>query len=1855
MKISVFKTAILGTLLILSRNTYACNVTPSLNLSNNHTCGLPGVIQYQNSSTGSTVSQSKFWWKINSILQNDTILGRDSGVFILSKPGVNVIKLFVKDSAGCIDSVSSNITVTTSAKTIKDMNFNYTHNPVWMNCLQFITDPDTFNVAVESNDTLKKLKIFWGDGSMDTTGADVNPNTPKTHMFMSLGIFTVKIVTQNGACTDTVYGKVFNQRQPTAGVIGPTSGSNRGCVPHVMKIVNNSYNISDNTNFFVEWGNGDSETLPYTAYNDTLTHLYTKGVCSGIIKITATNVCGSSFTTWNPIDISEKDKARWTVTSTCDPVQDHIFYNVSVDKYCLMPDVKEYFWDFGDGTTVGWTTSKAPQYHKFATEGDFMVRLIVKTACGNDTFEDVVRVYYKPTAQFIFDVNDDCQPVNGIFTDTSKGREYTRLWTITELNNIYTSTDSVVNYQFTQGGVHTVKLKVSNQCGVDSLVQTVSVKDKPSASFASITSTCVPVTVNFNNTSTSYFTQVNYEWDFGDGTSSTLKNPASKVYATEGAYTIRLVVKDSCGNDTFYRSFNAYGLPQAFLNGDTTACTFDSLVLRNHSINSNTFNFDFGDNSTLTTNDTGVVKHLYTSFGNFTIRIIAGTGAGCLDTAYHTVYIKPGAKADFGINQNFACAPAIFKFNNQSIYGQNYSWFANGHQVSNSNTLSDTLINSDSTIIRIKLIATSNSSCQSDSIEKVIFTAKNPTAVIANPGAGCGPFAVQFNNQSSNYSNSFWDLGNGSTSTNNNPSSTYAHAVTKDTTYLVQLRVRNWLGCSDSTTNTLNVYPAPKADFDALTYEGCGPFAAQFTNMSSTNNSDLFSTLTHQWDFNDGQTSNNSDPSHTFNPSTIKDTIYKVKLKVVSINGCVDSINKNIRVFPIPSVKFTPDKVSGCALLPVAFNNQSSPKDTGKINIMSFQWTSGNGAIANTQNFNSTYNASILGDTVYQVKLIGTSEHGCKDSMTFNVTVHPNPIASFEPNQKEACTPFKVSSINQSVSKDGGPLSHSWDFGNTFKSSNENDSSLYINNSNSDMIFTINYIAISQYNCRDTANRNVVVHPKPIAKMSVSSKKLCAPANVVLFDQSTNAFDYYWGEGSYNVFGPNNSQTMNFQGLNLFDSLYIVKHAVTSQYGCLSDTVYEQILVMGRPEANFELSKDSTCAKEKINMINTSLGGYRYNWNFGDNTANSNLVNPKHNFPINNSSFEDTAYTVTLIVSSTANCKDTASKVAYLVAPPKEKIVLDKPLGCTDLTVTFTHQSTRFSTLFWDFGDNSPIDIFDTVVHTYVNPFGDLTMQPKVALHRERFNCLDTTYTSLMVYPKPVADFRTQRNDPCDAGKYQFINKSKNNNSNQWLFDDGTIVNVSSFSTILPASEFKDTFYNVKLYVKNAYQCVDSNDQIIKVKPKLKISFEKDAEMACEKGVVQFTNKSSNAERYFWKFGDGGLSNEVNPKYVYNQFGTYKITLYGYDKDGCVDSSKSAGVFKVLEKPKADFSYLPALPKLPNAQVDFVAKPTIMTANVNDLYYEWNFGDGSYPTSNFNQKNPSHIYTSAGTVEVTLLVRNNICDDVAKKFIFIEDPKPEVAFTADTAVGCAALKVKFTNTTQHAHTYRWVWGDGTPDSYEKEPVHVFNYSGNWDVTLIATGTGGTSTLRIPVMITVHPKPIADFVVHKQTLNLPNAVFSMQNNSLNAFKYNWTLFDTFNNAIETSTLRDPSFLINEEGRYSVRLVSINSFGCTDTMYKPKYLATIKEGYVYVPSAFSPNNNTKNDDFKPSLYNVRDEQYVFRIYNRWGEKVFETTDVNEAWDGTLNGNPCEQDVYVWTVSGMFINYDTFSLRGTLTLLK
>jgi hypothetical protein len=248
------------------------------------------------------------------------------------------------------------------------------------------------------------------------------------------------------------------------------------------------------------------------------------------------------------------------------------------------------------------------------------------------------------------------------------------------------------------------------------------------------------------------------------------------------------------------------------MTGDTVGCTYDLTRFVNTSTGANDFLWLWGDFNFNTKTDTGFILHMYETPANFKVQLVATNSSGCKDTASLKIRIKAGAKANFTFNKPYACAPATLKITNTTVYGKDYKWYANNKLVSTGPTIPDSLISTDTTRIRIKLFATILSTCRPDSIEKVFFTPKNPTAVVSNRDSGCGPLTVVFNNASTFTYRSFWNFSNGTVSNLKNPTVIFAPALSNDSNYITKLRVQNWLGCADSTTTTIKVFPKPNAN-----------------------------------------------------------------------------------------------------------------------------------------------------------------------------------------------------------------------------------------------------------------------------------------------------------------------------------------------------------------------------------------------------------------------------------------------------------------------------------------------------------------------------------------------------------------------------------------------------------------------------------------------------------------------------------------------------------------------------------------------------------------------------------------------------------------------------------------------------------------------------------------------------------------------------------------------------------------------------------------------------------------------------------------------------------------------------------
>lgn len=375
---------------------------------------------------------------------------------------------------------------------------------------------------------------------------------------------------------------------------------------------------------------------------------------------------------------------------------------------------------------------------------------------------------------------------------------------------------------------------------------------------------------------------------------------------------------------------------------------------------------------------------------------------------------------------------------------------------------------------------------------------------------------------------------------------------------------------------------------------------------------------------------------------------------------------------------------------------------------------------------------------------------------------------------------------------------------------------------------------------------------------------------------------------------------------------------------------------------------------------------------------------------------------------------------------------------------------------------------------------------------------------------------------------------------------------------------------------------------------------------------------------------------------------TYTVTAY--DKNGCkgIQDTVSAFLYK-LEAANVDV--IANSPVCPGQSTPLSVKTNGVTGK---LTYLWNNNLGNTP-------GPFKITLyQPNTYIVT--VTNQCGDAVTDSMRILITPQPTLIMGTDKNELCTPGSIQFTDSSVTGNVndpiISWLWdfGDGSTSNL-KNPVHNFTQPGQYAVTLkIKTGGGCFSNNGgAPILIDAHPTPVASFVVNKTVLDLPYDELKCTNRSIGAKGYNWDFGDG-----TTSTEENPKHVYTRIDEYNVRLIVNNQFSCLDT----SLLRIQTDADIIFPNVFTPNTlgssnghydikSLTNDVFFPYTSGVI--SYKLQIFDRWGELIFESFDVNIGWDGYYRGKLCEQGVYIWKADVKLSNGKTFNKTGDVTLLK
>jgi|GEM_PF-678691 len=1503
-------------------------------------------------------------------------------------------------------------------------------------------------------------------------------------------------------------------------------------------VFTNNSTISSGTMGYL-WKFGDAST----STQSSPTHTYSNsGTYS--VELKATSNYGCTDTQTSVVTVFPVPLASFSVNAQnqCKNGNNFIFTNASTISSGSM----SYLWRFGDGNT---STLQNP-VHSYLNHGTYIVWLIVSS--GNnckDSISKTITVYPSPTAGFNVNPTESCLTGNNFnFTNTStiSSGSMTYSW---NFGDNTTSTSSSPSHIYSTAGSFDIQLiSTSNNGCKDTIIKSIKVHPQPKASFlVPDSSQCFDGNgFAFVNQSTISTGSMSYLWNFGDGSTSTQTNPVHS-YTYADTFIVKLVVtsdkgcKDSITKQTL---IHVNPMPDAaFSISDSTQCLRGNVFnfTDNSTISSGSYSrqWTFGNgNSSSATNP----SQSYTNNNTYTVQLLITSNKGCKDSIRKNVYVYPHPLSAFSVNDSAQCLPSnSFVFtNNTTISSGTYSSLWSFGDASVSILKNPTHTYSTTGSYSVKLVTVSNEGC-SDSVSKTVqvFAVPSPAFSINNIAQCLDGNSFVFTDQSTtpNGTTYHWTFGDGSISNLKNPT----HIYTSAGTYQVKLKLSLGSLCGDSLTKTVTVYPEPLASFNVNDSTQCN----SGNSFVFTNNSSISSgTLSYNWNFGDASTSNQISPSHTYSSSGN----YSVNLIATSNNSCKDTFTRTLTVYPMPIAGFSINNDNQCLNGNSFTFTNSSTISSGTI---SYSWNFGDGNSSTNTNPVHTYSSA----GTYQVKLMVTSGFDCKDSIVKTVYVRPMPVAAFTINDSDQCFVSNSFSFSNQSNISSGSLSYLWNFGDNTTSSLQNPFHAYSNHGT----YSIKLVAISNYSCKDSIIKNIIVFPSPAVNFSINDSTQCLSGNsFALTNQTTLAsgsMNYLWS------FGDNNTSTSQNPTHNYLSAgTYMIKLIVITDKGC-KDSISKTVYVYPQPQAAFSINDSDQCYNVNnfsfTNNSSVSTGSLSYLWNFGDNSTSSQ-TNPSHSYT------NYGTYNVKLLVNTDKGCMDSVSKQLIVYPSPIAGFSINNDEQCLQgNSFSFTNSSTIGTgtiSYSWTFGDGSS-SVSQNPTHSYTSE-GTYTVKLIVSSNN---NCKDSISKTVVVHPMPKVDFSINDSTQCLSGNsFVFTNNSSVGTgtiSSSWNFGDNTTSSQSNPTHTYSAAGY----YAVKLIVSTNKSCKDSATHYVSVysMPVANYSINKDVQCFNGNSFV-FTNSStisSGTLSYLWNTGDGGIATSVNLTKSYLNSGSFSVKLLATSDKGCKDSISK----NIVVNPSAvpGFTINDTDQCLNGNSFVFSNNSSISSGSIS---YLWSFGDNSSSTLS----NPQKTYSGAGTYSVKLkVISDKGCSDSITKSVYVY-PSANTAFSINDTDQClngnSFILNNSSSISSGSISYLWSFGDGNY-STTKNDTHSYTLAGNYMIKLIVTSDKACSD-SVSKMVYVFSSPQVAFSVNDsdQCLNGNSFVFSNNSSiSSGSISYLWSFGDN-----STSTLTNPQKTYSGAGTYTVKLKVVSDKGCSDSVTKSVYV------YPSAYTAFSIND-------------------------------------------------------------------------------
>ncbi len=1413
-----------------------------------------------------------------------------------------------------------------------------------------------------------------------------------------------------------------------------------------------------------------------------------------------------------------------------------------------------YTWNFGLGALIA-APDNSSKEQLYVVPGKYKVTLIVSDGTNTDSTSQILTIARGPSASLVASPEAGCAPLKVNFTSSSKPGDSAILSTSWDLRNGNYGLGNSIQFTYNYTGKYDIILKVTDRNGCSAFIENdslINVVNKPIANFRARDSFACspPLVTSFNNLSTGA-TVLTYNWDYGNGQTSTeLNGPV--VYASNGSFDVKLIVTDQygCSSSLDKKSYVNIG------NSTGTISVFDpdGNLHDNSGLCQGVYKFAFSKNDlpnyTWTISDTykttiikgkSIVSYQVSDSGSMNINLVYGNDLQCTASISRS-FTKSYINANFSLDTSAFCSlPRNIVLKDLSKNTATASWFFQGNFITNNSdtlfTITKGLIPAVSyeqeyshqqKMIRLpfKLKVVNIYGC-SGTITKYVKLALPNARFTPDIVTGCVPLHVTFTDSSKSI----------------NKIDKYVYLIDKDSIssslkiplnynfinpgdYSVREIIRSGSCIDTSEAIQIKAGTKQKPSLAVSPAEVCNGGKIHLSGISPNNS------ILGSWTLA-------SDGIFKHNFISVPDTIMPVYSGssgsndihvIVNYNGCFsDTIIKAAFAIKGPAGSFL-GSFSCDSPLVYKFKAKISPATSLIWNINSAVYTNLDSII---------YKFPQPGD--YTVNLTA-DDNASNCSLTWTKLLKVRKVkADFNLNDTILCA-GDTAILNASQSKDYLSTCYNegflWDFGDNTaprRSFNPIYKHPYLNRGK----IKITLVVSSENGCQDTTSRTINVF-KPEGKFAADKTSGCVPELLVKFTNvSSDSTIKYWiwdyGDG---YTSDTNSLIVFHNYSSAIQKTYTASFTAYDEHLCHSSNSLS--IILENVNANFQADDNAICLGQKITFTPQDKSLDSLVWNFGDgftsSSSNQHIYNSKGQYDVS-------------LTATKGGCKNTILKSKYISVENADAgfLMSDSLLNCYPDTLTFIHPNLNGSpqvNLLWKFDSHTLYGIgLDTIHFIFTKP-GIHT----ASLEIQTLNNCNASSSRTIIINGPIAYARLSPQMICNNGTVNFqIDSMINVTDWRWIFADG---NTSSENPVSHRYSYRGELVPAILLSNSICTVTIPLDTIWASVVKADFTSIGNSQNICFGNNFNLQNQSVNSNFWMWEINDVPKSTEFNlSNLAFPNIGEYSIKLISKDKSNCSDTLEK--IYTVVSNPAI---------KISGDSILCVGKNSIVLTATGDTGTKINW----IPATGLND--PSSFITAANPAKTTTYtaIVNNVfgCITTRAKTIFVYNP---------------------------ADVTRQPAGDTSITIGERIPL------------LIESGSDDTRYIWSP-----------DY------------------------------------RISCLQCKDPLVAPEKDVTYKVEVKNI----CYDIVENFN-IRVIIDFYLEAPTAFSPNGDSNNDIFKFESQNIK--SFDLKIFNRWGEIVFSTSDVTAGWDGKVNGHPQNIDTYTFYVKAESMHGYKFEKKGSFLLLK